>query len=122
MGTSSANMPMRTHFGAMSFSVRSMAAPSCAASVDATNAPLSDWMIEERMENSVWQGPTSIVPTAMGRTMLYQTVKEMTSQEDPATPNRRGRSGSKKSSSGMMTHQAMMPPEPLIAARRGPMM
>ena len=74
------------------------------------------------MEKSVWQAPTSMVPTAMGRTMLYQTVKEMTSQEAPATPSRCGRSGSKNSSSGIMTHQAMMPPEPLMAARRGPMM
>ena len=39
-----------------------------------------DSTIEPRIENSVLHAPTSMVPTAMGRTMLYQTEYETTSQ------------------------------------------
>ena len=38
------------------------------------NAPRSDSTSEDRMENSVFTAATNIIPTAMGRTTLYQSV------------------------------------------------
>ena len=121
--TTSTAVPRASHWNGMSRSVRSMCRPSCAALADAPSAPAMDSTMEPRIENSVLHAPTSMVPTAMGRTTLYQTEYETTSQPAPCpTPRRCGRSGSKNSSSGMRTHHASTPPDAFTADSSGPMM
>ena len=49
--------------------------PRAAALSNRANAPRSDCASELRIENTcVHRGATSIMPTAIGRTMLYQSV------------------------------------------------
>ena len=72
------------------------------------------------MENMVLAAPTSMVPTAIGRTTLYQT--ENAAVAGSVVPMRRGKSGSKNNSSGISIHQAITPPATLTDASSGPMM
>ncbi len=74
IGISSARIESTTQRGGMSRSVRSRCCASCDARVEAANAPRSEAANDERIENIVLAAPTSIVPTAIGRTMLNQSV------------------------------------------------
>jgi hypothetical protein len=49
-------------------------APSCDARAEAVNAPRNELTNELRMDHIVFAAPTSIVPTAMGRTTLNHSV------------------------------------------------
>ena len=53
-------------------SVRSSALPSCAAAAETVKIPRNELTSDSRIENIVLAAPTSMVPTAMGRTTLYQ--------------------------------------------------
>src|SRR6202051_3445677 len=99
IGTSNTAVQITTQRGGMSRSVRSIAWASWAAAADAVKIPRSDVHNDSRIENMVLAAPTSIVPTAMGRTTLNQT--ELAATAGSLEPMRRGRSGSKNSSRGI---------------------
>src|SRR2546425_11661006 len=88
-------------------------------------APRTEASSDSRIEESVYTAETNMVPTAIGRTTLNQTFLLIASQGTGApagTPNRRGKSGSMKSTNGISTHHANTVPEKLMAAKRGPTM
>src|SRR5580704_11801563 len=120
IGIRSAAVQITTQRGGMSCSVGSIVLASWVAAAEALKMPRSEVHSDSRMENMVLAAPTSMVPTAMGRTTLNQT--ELAATAGSLVPMRRGRSGSKNSSSGMRIHQAMMPPEALMDESPGPMM
>src|ERR1700733_8144940 len=120
IGIKSTAVQMTTQRGGMSRSVGSMVSASCVAAAEALKIPRSELHNDSRMENIVLAAPTSMVPTAMGRTTLNQT--ELAATAGSLVPMRRGRSGSKNSNSGMRIHQAMMPPATLMEESSGPMM
>src|SRR5271165_2063791 len=109
-----------THRGGMSCSVGSIALASWAAAAEALKMPRSEVQSDSRMEYMVLAAPTNMVPTAMGRTTLNQM--ELAATAGSLVPMRRGKSGSKNSSSGIRIHQAMIPPDTLMAESSGPMM
>src|ERR1700722_4949547 len=119
IGIKSSAGQITTQRGGISRSVGSIVWASWAAAVDAVNIPRSELHNDSRIENMVLAAPTSMVPTAMGRTTLNQTVLAATAGS--LVPMRRGRSGSKNISSGMSIHQAMMPPATLMEESSGPM-
>src|SRR5260370_37526392 len=82
--------------------------------------PRTELHSDSRIENMVLAAPTNMVPTAIGRTMLYQTV--YAAIPESLVPRRRGRSGSKNNSSGIKIHQATTPPATLMAANCDPIM
>ena len=100
-------MESTTQRGGISRSVRSIALPSCAAAAEALNIPRIELKSDSRMENIVFAAPTSMAPTAIGRTTLYQTV--YAAMPGSLVPMRRGRSGSKNSSRGIKIHHAINP-------------
>src|ERR1700722_9466112 len=120
IGMSSTAVQITTQRGGMSRSVGSMSLASWAAAVEAVKIPRSELHKDSRIENMVLAAPTSMVPTAMGRTTLNQT--ELAATAGSLVPMRRGRSGSKNSSSGIRIHHAMMPPATLMEDSSGPMM
>src|SRR5580704_19714337 len=120
IGISSTAVESTTHLGGMSCSLGSSVFSSCVAAADAVKIPRSEVHSDSRMEYMVLAAPTSMVPTAIGRTTLNQTVLAATAGS--LVPMRRGRSGSKNNSSGIRIHQAMMPPETLMDESSGPMM
>ncbi len=75
-----------------------------------------------RMRKSVNDAPTSMPPTAIGRTMLYQVVPATSAQ--PPSPFTQGCNCGprKKTSSGTSSPQAKTPPAKFSAPSRGPMM
>src|SRR3984885_12869061 len=119
IGIRSAAVHSTTQRGGMSRSVGSSVLASWAAAVDAVKIPRSELHSDSRMENMVLAAPTSMVPTAMGRTTLNQT--ELAATAGSFVPMRLGRSGSKNSSSGISIHQGMMPPDTLMQESSGPM-
>src|SRR6202789_4564030 len=120
IGIRSNAVQITTHRGGISRSVGSSVLASWAAAAEAVKIPRSDLHSDSRMENMVLAAPTSMVPTAMGRTTLNQT--EFAATAGSLLPMRLGKSGSKNSSSGIRIHQAMMPPATLIDESSGPMM
>src|SRR3989304_8783627 len=86
IGTTSAPMPSRTRGGGRSFPAR-----DGSGELPRGNAPRKACAIDPRIRHIVQAAPTSIAPTAMGRTSLYQM--ENTSSESgggPCGPARRG--------------------------------
>src|SRR5580698_6873352 len=119
IGTRSTAVHKTTQRGGMSRSVGSSVLASWAAAEEAVKIPRRELHKDSRMENMVLAAPTSMVPTATGRTTLNQT--ELAATAGSFDPMRRGRSGSKNSRSGMRIHQAMMPPDTLMHESSGPM-
>src|ERR1700677_4337928 len=117
IGMRSTAVQSMTQRGGMSRSVGSIDLASWAAAVEALKIPRSELHNDSRIENMVLAAPTSMVPTAMGRTTLNQT--EFAATAGSLEPMRRGRSGSKNSSSGMRIHQAIMPPDTLMHESSG---
>jgi len=95
-----------------------------AAALPLWKAPRKACAIEWRIENIVFEAPTSIAPTAIGRIWLYQI--ENTTVCRSAGPfgvaSCPARPGLRKRASGTSTSQLRTPPAKLMAESSKPMM